>query len=534
MDADAPGPDVASGLIDALRGEAEAVDSGAFTLDPAAALRKLRAHQLDDPHAYVLLLVEAAWLAGRGRPEGGVEVELGRTTVAEFRGLALAPDLLPNLFTAALAGPRPSEGEGEGEAVTRARVLQLLGLAANAAMALAPEAVVVESSSSAGEVTRVRLAADGAPTIEIGAERGVWAPGRIRFELHRRRGSDRRNQAERALLRERCRYTSLPVRIDGLLASVGPAGDLVDAGKPKPGAGPTRTSIGGEGAAIGVAGHTRDRAAEAGAWIVNRGVGLREPLDRFRVGVRAIVEVDLPVDLSRKQLLASPELDAIRADIRVAVERLAPPKRPAPPEPKRSFALVLVLAVFVLAVIGLAFDGIADPFRRPSPRIGAVEVRDTAPPSSPSVSPSPSPSSPSPSTTAAASDECLASRGPGTRGFDCVYAGDRHEDASQRVWLYTHGCSVHRTPVACARLVDEAEHSGDQDQLGLALVRSCLAVPGPACVRAAALLERGAYPTADEVEPRYRSGAVKLPWTSAAGLRRIGCNAGVAKACAAR
>jgi hypothetical protein len=67
------------------------IDEGAFTLDPAVALAKLRSHQLSDPHAYVLLLVEAAYLAAADPRATQVRIGLGPRPSSSFRSRAGFP-----------------------------------------------------------------------------------------------------------------------------------------------------------------------------------------------------------------------------------------------------------------------------------------------------------------------------------------------------------------------------------------------------------------------------------------------------------
>jgi hypothetical protein len=150
----------------------------------AAAFAKLRAYQLDDPHAYVLLLVEAGWLAGQGRSDGGIAIDTGATTVVEYRGLALEHAALPELFTAALGR---ASSDLDRDAQTRARILQLLGLAAKVALALAPESLVLESSTPDRRRTRIRIDPNRAVTVATGpgqartrARRRAAAPARVR------------------------------------------------------------------------------------------------------------------------------------------------------------------------------------------------------------------------------------------------------------------------------------------------------------------------------------------------------------------
>lgn len=334
--------DVAGSLLDALAHEGHHVDDGAFTLDSVAAYRKLRDHQLADPHGYVLLLVEAAWLANDWQQPGGVSITPGVTTTVEFRGLALEPGSLPELYSAVLGGLSRLEGED----LRRARVLQLIGLAANNALALGPKQLIIDASARNGESERVTIDANG----ELESKRGKpMLPGTIRFALRGVGLGRARIAAERALLEQRCRYTSLEVRVDDTIVSDGPRADLRDDDLGS--SAPTRTAVNVSGEPIGVAGQTCVYDTPAVAWIVNRGVAVRDPLADASVGVQAVVEVDLPMDLSRNHLSDCAELEAIRAGIRVAIERVPRPVPPAKAAESRSNVGPMLLGLALAAGI---------------------------------------------------------------------------------------------------------------------------------------------------------------------------------------
>ena len=113
--------DPAAELVDALAGAGEAVADGHFTLDGEAARAKLRERQLEDPHVYVLLLVEAACLLGGS--EGAIAFELGSTSVARFAGISLDADALADPFAAVFAPvperPRPAQRRWSATAARR-------------------------------------------------------------------------------------------------------------------------------------------------------------------------------------------------------------------------------------------------------------------------------------------------------------------------------------------------------------------------------------------------------------------------------
>jgi hypothetical protein len=306
--------DVAKTLTAALADEGEHVDDGTFTLDAAGAYRKLREHQLANPHGYVLLLVEAAWLAADPLDQGVIRIVPGQTTTISFSGVALEPDSLGELFQAALG----RFNQLEGEALRRARILQLLGLAANNALALGPKqihptlrgrsallrsGIIIEASNAKGDCHRVSIDPSGALTLEpVGSRQ----PCRVRFVFS---GPlldvfGGRMTAERQLL-ERCRHTRLAVFVDD---------ELVSQKADIDGEGGIAVPVMLDGRKIGL---VRSRDGSRATWIVNRGVAISDPPTR-QSRMQAIVEVDLPMDLSRAQLLQGPELEAVRQAIREA------------------------------------------------------------------------------------------------------------------------------------------------------------------------------------------------------------------------
>jgi hypothetical protein len=322
---------VAGSLIDALAKQGEHYDEGGFTMDPAVALAKLREHQLADLHGYVLLLVEAAWIAGDS--EHGVHINTGATTTAAFDGVTLEAAALRELFTAALA----SLHRVEGEELRRRRVLQLLALAANSALRLVPLAITIDARDASGKVWRARIDPSGELTVEPGPQLGHAA---IRFSLQ---GGGLlglgRPAAERNLLVERCRCSSFLIFVDGRRISHGP-GILIRRGHQRP--------IRLDGREIGLAGHGADLLAPPTHIAVNRGVSVKIPGIPGPLGIVSVVEVDLPMDLSRQQLLLGPELEAVEQAIRKAVAKFSSPhyaESAVPDRPKGKTPVPLVVIV---------------------------------------------------------------------------------------------------------------------------------------------------------------------------------------------
>jgi hypothetical protein len=301
--------DVAGSLIKALAKQGEHVDDGAFTLDPAVALAKLREHQLTDPHGYVLLLVEAAWVAGDSKL--GVRIDTAATTTIEFGGVTLEAAALRELFSAVLGGERKLAGEE----LRRMRVLQLLALAANNALALAPLVITIDARDASGKVWRARIDRKGALVLEPGPaiERGT-----VRFALHGG-GLFELNRAttERNLVVERCRCSTFPIHVDGRRVSHGP-GIAVRRGSELP--------IHLDGREIGLAGHNTNLRASPTHVAINRGVSVPIPEFSGPQGITTVVEVDLPMDLSRQKLLLGPELQAVQLAVLEVVARIDPPR----------------------------------------------------------------------------------------------------------------------------------------------------------------------------------------------------------------
>lgn len=124
--------DEAAKIIAQLSAEAELVEAGEFTLDPAAARQKLRAHQLASEGAWALLLVEVGELLGVERIEVG---EGPRSVHVRLLGKGveqLAPlDQLDMLFAWAFASRDDAQSEHDAD-VHEAR--RSLALAINAVL----------------------------------------------------------------------------------------------------------------------------------------------------------------------------------------------------------------------------------------------------------------------------------------------------------------------------------------------------------------------------------------------------------------
>ena len=206
-------------LLDQLQAEGELAGRGGFSIDADKAREKLRQYQLAQPHRYVLLLVEAAVLAGASQLRFRIDsddVEL-RLSDASF-----SADALENLYSALFTAPRPEATTTER---TRWRASQQLALAVNAAMALNPRWLRIESVGRNGRGACLDLRGDRKDVLEplVDRPQGTlihvkerFRPGLLVEFLATLRG---REPVEAALLREHCRWSPTPVWLNDELLS---------------------------------------------------------------------------------------------------------------------------------------------------------------------------------------------------------------------------------------------------------------------------------------------------------------------------
>ena len=137
-------------LIDALAAEGELESEGSFTLDREKAREKLQKFQLAEPERYVVLLAEAALMAGASEIDFRVD---GDDVRVRYDGAAITRDDLDALWDSILtdSGGRPG--------------LRQLALALNAAMGLKPKYLRVESGNEAGRY-RLELRPDRSTSVE--------------------------------------------------------------------------------------------------------------------------------------------------------------------------------------------------------------------------------------------------------------------------------------------------------------------------------------------------------------------------------
>ncbi len=220
----------AARIIAQLSAEAELVDVGGFTLDPAAARQKLREHQLSSEGAWALLLVEAGELAGVDR----IEVSEGLTSVQVRllgQGVArLAPfEQFDMLFAWAFA-PRDatsSQSDMDADIVEARRLLALsvndaLGRSVELTMRTAERGVRLQFDDTSSHRTDVK---GGPPAlivkITVPIRRAFGQPAQALVQVARRAGYGRapvfvarRRVAGEVPQADGC-FASRPLTLDG-------------------------------------------------------------------------------------------------------------------------------------------------------------------------------------------------------------------------------------------------------------------------------------------------------------------------------
>jgi hypothetical protein len=360
---------VARSLIAELERGGELETEGRFSIDAGKALAKLREFQLEDPHAYALLLIEASVLAGAAQ----IEITSDRVTTIgfEFGPLAIHRAELEQLFAHAfpeLAGIEPVEQR-------RRRALQAIAMACNAALSLGPKSIDVDvvgdeqamrlhitPDTPTGTLEHLRVDSEVDPEGEPGRATRV----RVRVERGLSMGLP-----ELELIRARCRLSDHDILINKVQLSVGHRFGLhveLDPERPAMRSNLRRARkvmLGDRH--VGIAGLRYADGAAARVWILTNGVLVEsfELVDGARRGVPgfgAIVELDFAKDLGQAKLRRGPEYDALIEAIWAAHERVvSDPRRPvgaseptqlAIPESEPAPELVLPEGVDGFALIG--------------------------------------------------------------------------------------------------------------------------------------------------------------------------------------
>ncbi len=337
-------PSIAGAVVARLTAAGRVVDAGSFTIDVEQARVRLREHRLANPHAWVLVLVEAASIAGSPT----IHFKLGaRQSSARFIGPAIDADRFAQLFAAAFS----DSSKLEGSARIAARVLEKLAIAANAALTLDCSALILECTTPSGEQRRMTIEPEGPIVTELGQGAGE---GEIHFMLDSEGRDTERADAELALLRERARWAKPKIDIDGAAINETRAAAL--------GSG-ARMAISDEhGKAIGLArlGH----GGQPGRMLLLTHGVLAEtlPLPEAPTDFLALVDVDLHKDLAQSRVVRDASFDAVIAATRTTWERLG--RRPATTTVQRKAVLeqvhagrpdpVTPLRVFVALVVLMA------------------------------------------------------------------------------------------------------------------------------------------------------------------------------------
>lgn len=199
-------------LIAGLQQHAQLDSEGAFSLDRDKAREKMRQFQLSDPHRYVLLLVEFATLRGAR----AIEFEIDADDMRMRCDAVLDYEDLDELYTSLFV-----DRSGAG---IRAR--RELALACNAVMALNPKFVEITSFGPAGGVRALLRpdAPDEIAKIEAAQPNGtlIHVKDRFRPGLFVRFLRDSQGALpEELLLRERCRYATQSIVLEGTTLGAG-------------------------------------------------------------------------------------------------------------------------------------------------------------------------------------------------------------------------------------------------------------------------------------------------------------------------
>lgn len=305
--------DVASRLIASLEAEAEIIDRGEFTIDETKARDKLRDHQLADPDAWVLLLVELASLLG-AKAIYFDYTEPERTAV-HFRSAPFAHEQLAEPLSGVFASV---DAELAASEHARRRAWQKLAIAINALL----------GPSRRVELIQVDAAGSGVRAIWSGDPQGRFAlePATLDPEFagtHVRVMFDDADhvERERALLRRACRHSPLLVMAGAEKLSFGwksvfeskRESTRDDEDPAMPATTPIRDA---DFRTIGVAACLPGRA-NARVRVQTNGVFAEDiELEGCRRGFVALVDLDLARDLSQSQVLRDAAFDRMLAIVR--------------------------------------------------------------------------------------------------------------------------------------------------------------------------------------------------------------------------
>lgn len=201
------------GLVELLGQEGTLAAVGEFELDSEKARVKMQKFQLEDPHFYVLEFVQAAHLLGATRIDIAIDAD-----EVEFRfdGDSLTAAELQDIYSAAFIK----------RADDRKRAMRHFALAINAAQMMRPAQILIETGQGE-EGVRLELRPGRDDELDERAEvehagtriylREQFRSGHLVEFWRNVRGGE---LEEKLALRERCRYSRLPIYLDGELISM--------------------------------------------------------------------------------------------------------------------------------------------------------------------------------------------------------------------------------------------------------------------------------------------------------------------------
>ncbi|MFU8805243.1 MAG: hypothetical protein ACNA8W_15630 [Bradymonadaceae bacterium] len=194
--------------------EGEQVGVGGFLLDEEQALRKLQEFQLVSPHKYVLELVKAAHLLGATRIEFRIDTS---SLELRFDGDPLTENEVDTLFSAFFSRRQARREQG----------LRHLAIGINAAHGLGLRELTIETTGDEPLAVCMRdrhpvpLSPSGSVQASYGSTRiylrTSLGPGQVLRAF--RRLADRLPEVD--VLRRRCRYSRIPVMVNGEQVSRG-------------------------------------------------------------------------------------------------------------------------------------------------------------------------------------------------------------------------------------------------------------------------------------------------------------------------
>jgi hypothetical protein len=190
-------------LIARLAAEGELDSTGSFTIDPAAALEKLREFQLRDPTRFVLSWVRAATLLGASR----IDIEIDADDVwVRFDGEALSTADFEALWSS-VVGRRGS---------ARVRACRELALGINGAFTWEAKSVDVRSGELQVGFDRSFAMSNSRVSTPAGPRNSIHAKRPIGWDLVRRRMLDGRGELpEELLLAHACALGAVPIYLEG-------------------------------------------------------------------------------------------------------------------------------------------------------------------------------------------------------------------------------------------------------------------------------------------------------------------------------